>query len=123
MLKLLSLKKPSDYSSDSHFCFTFLSSLKTELESIWTSLTLSVINNLSKKNISKNYEEMGVVQNILKLQLHGDLTSVNFYRSGSMYYVHINSSWSPGTKLQGLLLLCNTSICLMPAFCFSNSRK
>lgn len=85
--------------------------------------SLSVINNLSKKNISKNHEEMGIVQSILKLQLHGDLTSVNFYRSGYPYYVHINSSLSPGTKIQGLLLLCNTSQCLMPAFCFSNPRN
>lgn len=42
---------------------------------------------LTKKYISKNYEEMGMVQNILKLQLHGDLTLVNFYRSSYILFI------------------------------------
>lgn len=60
MLKLLSFKK----SSDSHFYFT---SLKTEIKSLFGILRLFVINNLNKKHISKNYEEIGIMQDILKL--------------------------------------------------------
>lgn len=63
MLKLLSFKKSSDSSSESHFYFT---SLKTEIKSLFGVLRLFVINNLNK-NISKNYDEMGIMQDILKL--------------------------------------------------------